>query len=217
MSVERDEGFLGRWSRLKREGEPAPVAGTVEVVPEETPRQAPEKTDAEILEELGLPDPAELKAGDDFSAFMARAVPEHLRRRALRRLWLSDPALANLDELVDYGQDFTDAALAVTNIQTGFQLGRGFSPDPEELAARKAAADAEAEARADAEARAAATREADTGENATREDGAELAEEPSATEAGDGGPEAASRSLASASRPVATARPRIRFVSIVPE
>ncbi len=38
-----------------------------------------EKSDAELLAEFDLPDPDTLKAGDDFSAFMARAIPEHLR------------------------------------------------------------------------------------------------------------------------------------------
>ena len=37
--------------------------------------------------------------GDDFSGFMARNVPDHLRRRALRKLWVSNPVLANLDGL----------------------------------------------------------------------------------------------------------------------
>ena len=40
------------------------------------------KPDEEILEELGLPDPETLAPGDDFSAFMSKAVPDRLRRRA---------------------------------------------------------------------------------------------------------------------------------------
>ena len=83
------------------------------------------KGDEEILSELGLPDPDSLEKGDDFSRFMARAVPERIRRRALRKLWLSNPVLANLDELVDYGEDFTDAATVVENLQTAYQVGKG--------------------------------------------------------------------------------------------
>ena len=56
-----------------------------------------DKSDAEILAQFGLKDPDTLEAGDDFSAFLQSAVPERLRRRALRRLWLSNPLLANLD------------------------------------------------------------------------------------------------------------------------
>ena len=83
------------------------------------------RPDEEILAKLDLPDPDTLKEGDDFSAFMSKAVPERLRRRALRKLWLSNPVLANLDELVDYGEDFTDASLVVDNLQTTYQVGKG--------------------------------------------------------------------------------------------
>lgn len=84
-----------------------------------------EKSDEEILLELNLPDPDKLQAGDDFSAFMAKTVPDRLRRRALRKLWLSNPALANVDGLVDYGEDFTDSATVIENMQTAYQVGKG--------------------------------------------------------------------------------------------
>jgi len=83
-----------------------------------------EKTDAELLEELELPDPDTLKMGDDFSVFMSKAVPDRIRRRALRTLWRSNPVLANVDMLVDYGEDFTDSAMVVENMQTAYQDGR---------------------------------------------------------------------------------------------
>jgi len=84
------------------------------------------KSDDEILSELNLKDPDTLEHGDDFSGFLKQAVPERLRRRALRKLWLSNPLLANLDDLVDYGDDFTDAATVVENMQTAYQVGKGF-------------------------------------------------------------------------------------------
>lgn len=146
--------FLGRWSRRKRavadelvaevEAESETVAGPVEI---------PEKTDEEVMLELGLPEPDTMKAGDDFSAFMARAVPQRLRERALRRLWVSDPVLANLDGLVDYAEDYTDAATVVADIKTAYQVGRGFvdevkkvigEPEAEVLEAESAAGGAEA-------------------------------------------------------------------------
>lgn len=95
-------------------------------------------SDSEILEALELPEPETLKIGDDFSAFMGKAVPEHLRRRALRTLWRSNPVLANVDMLVDYGEDFTDAALAVENIQTAYQVGKGMLKHVEEMARQAA-------------------------------------------------------------------------------
>ncbi|WP_299078493.1 DUF3306 domain-containing protein [uncultured Ruegeria sp.] len=105
-----------------------------------------EKTDAEILAELDLPDPDELQAGDDVSGFMAKAVPDRLRRRALRRLWRLNPVLANVDGLVDYGEDYTDAACVVENLQTAYQVGKGMLAHIEALAAAEDKSEPEVEA-----------------------------------------------------------------------
>ena len=114
-----EEAFLSRWSRRKR-------VEPVEETPEEaTPDPIEEMTDEEILAELDLPDPATMKADSDFSAFMNARVPEQLRRRALRVLWRSNPVLANLDGMVDYGEDFTDSATVVENMQTVYEVGKG--------------------------------------------------------------------------------------------
>ncbi len=122
-SPKDDEAFLSRWSRRKRTD-----VEVMEEAPEESPAAevpAEELTDEKLLAELDLPEPDMMKAGDDFSAFMQARVPERLRRRALRNLWLSNPALANLDELVDYGEDFTDAATVIENMQTVYEVGKG--------------------------------------------------------------------------------------------
>lgn len=93
-----------------------------------------EMSEAEVLEALELPDPDTLKQGDDFSVFMAKAVPDQIRRRALRTLWRSNPVLANVDMLVDYGEDFTDSAMVVENMQTAYQVGKGMMKHIEEMA-----------------------------------------------------------------------------------
>ena len=103
------------------------------------------RDDAEILTELNLPDPDDLTLGDDVRGFMAQVVPERLRRRALRRLWRLNPVLANVDGLVDYGEDFTDAACVVENLQSAYQVGKGMLAHVEEMA-RQAEATAEADA-----------------------------------------------------------------------
>ncbi|QBF32394.1 DUF3306 domain-containing protein [Thalassococcus sp. S3] len=92
-----------------------------------------EKTDAELLAEFDLPDPDTLRPGDDIRGFMTQAVPDRLRRRALRQLWKLNPVLANLDELVDYGEDFTDGAMVVENLQTAYQVGKGMLSHLESL------------------------------------------------------------------------------------
>lgn len=133
------------WSRRKAavqaEAEAEVIAAEEQVIADQR-AELEEKTDAEILAELNLPDPDQLQAGDDVSGFMAKAVPDRLRRRALRRLWRLNPVLANVDGLVDYGEDYTDAACVIENLQTAYQVGKGMVAHVEALAAK---AEAEAE------------------------------------------------------------------------
>ena len=84
-----------------------------------------ERTDAEILAELKLPDPDLLESGDNFAAFMSKAVPEHLRKRALRKLWRSNPVLACVDGLNDYDDDYLTGSTGNGAIATTYQVGKG--------------------------------------------------------------------------------------------
>lgn len=125
------------WARRKAKVEAetlAEQAAVEQLVLAEQNAVLEEKTDAELLEELDLPDPDTLVMGDDFSVFMSKTVPDRIRRRALRILWRSNPVLANVDMLVDYGEDFTDAAMAVENIQTTYQVGKGMLKHVQEMA-----------------------------------------------------------------------------------
>jgi len=125
------------WSRRKAavqaEADAEVVAAEEQAIAEQQ-AELEEKTDAEILAEFNLPDPDQLQAGDDVSGFMAKAVPDRLRRRALRRLWRLNPVLANVDGLVDYGEDYTDATCVIENIQTAYQVGKGMLAHVEALA-----------------------------------------------------------------------------------
>lgn len=130
------------WSRRKQGVEAeaeAEITDQIASEEQETLEALEKQSDDEILEELGLQDPDGMEKGDDFSAFMSKAVPTRLRNRALRKLWLSDPALANLDALVDYGEDFTDSAMAVENIQTAYQVGKGMLSHVMEMARQEEA------------------------------------------------------------------------------
>lgn len=116
------------WSRRKaavREAEAKDAAEAQTRAAAQQQVEAEEKSDEQILEELGLPDPDEMKKGDDFSAFLTATVPQSLRRRALRRLWAVNPMLANLDGLIEYGEDYTDKATVIENLQTTYQVGKG--------------------------------------------------------------------------------------------
>ena len=168
-----------------------------EVLAAEERKALEERPDEEVLAELELPDPDTMKQGDDFSAFMSDAVPERLRKRALRQLWRSNPVLANLDNLVDYGEDYTDAALVVENLQTAYQVGKGMLKH--------------LEAMAEAAERAAEAATSGTAEDEAREEMQEVDAEEPALEA-DAGPIAAIHEVpAPVEPPVARAKPRMRF------
>ncbi len=83
------------------------------------------RSDEEVLAELGLEAPELLETPEQVRVFLAEAVPQRLRTRALRRLWRLNPVLANVDGLVDYGEDYTDAATVVENMQTVYKVGKG--------------------------------------------------------------------------------------------
>lgn len=137
---EEDESVLKRWSRRKAEAREG-------VLPEETRVEAEIPDDAEETIDLeSLPDPETLTAESDFSVFMRDGVPEDLRRIALRRLWRLDPVLANVDGLVDYGEDFTDAGTVIEGMKTAYRVGKGLLTDAEH-ADKKGPAQAEEEDR----------------------------------------------------------------------
>lgn len=143
---------LDFWARRKAavaaEAEAEVVARETAVV-DEAKAELEEKSDAEILDDLGLPDPESLKEGDDFSAFMSEIVPDRIRRRALRLLWRTNPVLANVDGLIEYGEDFTDSATVIENLQTTYQVGKGMLAHLEKIAADQAADDTAEEVEAE--------------------------------------------------------------------
>lgn len=118
-----------------------------EVAAEAAAREAElaEQSDDEILAALDLPAPESLKDGDDFKIFLTDQVPARIKTRALRHLWRANPVLACVDGLVDYGEDFTDAACVIEGLQTAYQVGKGMTKHVEALAQEAAAQEAAAE------------------------------------------------------------------------
>lgn len=142
------DGFLSRWSRRKQrarteeEAGPEPSEGArredrnaspAETLPGEEEVGVVEKaeddneSEAEVLARLGLPDPDTLGKGDDFSGFMQTGVPEFIKRKALRRLWRSNPTLAVLDGLNDYDDDFTGGFVPPGTLKSLYEVGKGFA------------------------------------------------------------------------------------------
>jgi Protein of unknown function (DUF3306) len=128
------EGFLGRWSRLKREAR--------EAVPSEAAEELPPE---EAVDLEALPPIESLGAESDYTAFMARGVPEDLRCAALRKAWASDPAIAGFRGFAEYDWDCNapgyGALLPTDDIKQ--LLGRILRDEPE--AAEPAAGGRDAE------------------------------------------------------------------------
>ncbi|WP_299210112.1 DUF3306 domain-containing protein [uncultured Tateyamaria sp.] len=112
------------WSRRRAEVEAEEQALEAHVVEAEVAKLQ-ERPDEEILAELNLPEPEALESADAVRDFLKAELPQRLKTRALRRLWRLNPLLANLDGLVDYGEDYTDAATVIENMQTVYQVGKG--------------------------------------------------------------------------------------------
>lgn len=132
--AEQEEGFAGRWSRLKQqasrdEAAPPPTAATSVPVPVASPPAA------QIAEEQGkkpedidlaqLPSIESLGKDSDYSMFMQKGVPEDLRRQALRRMWQSDPVLSAPDALDMHNLDYNNVPTFPEGLKTLFRVGRG--------------------------------------------------------------------------------------------
>lgn len=122
------------WSR-RRAAVEAEAGADVEAEIEAKREALEAREDTEILQELNLPDPDTLTSNDNIGAFMDKLVPDRLRRRALRRFWRLNPVLANVDGLVDYGDDYTDSATVIENLQSAYQVGKGMLSHIEAMAA----------------------------------------------------------------------------------
>lgn len=114
------------WSR-RRAGVEAEAEAREDRAAEAQDAELAERSDEEILAALDLPEPEALDSPDAVQAFLKAEVPQRLKTRALRRLWRLNPMLANLDGLIDYGEDFTDTAMIIEKAQTVYQVGKGMA------------------------------------------------------------------------------------------
>ena len=172
---EDEGGFLSRWSTRKNQiakGEDVPdevlapeIAGDAVVEDEEDAKLS----DAELLEKYDLPDPEGVTEESGLEQFLnGKGLPGRVRQMALRRLRRLNPLFGIVDDMVEYGEDYTDAATVVEGMKTAYTVGKGYKKDvvePEEaealdddVEAKERDADAEAK---DAEAKDAEVKEGD--------------------------------------------------------
>ena len=115
-----EAGFLRRWSRLKQADREGAAQGAEPGAPAALSPEDPIK-DLPPLDSLGK--------DSDFSPFMRPGVPDALRNEALRKLWGSDPVYANLDGLLEYGEDFAAPFRMAGVVATVYRVLEGM-PDP---------------------------------------------------------------------------------------
>ncbi len=100
------EGFLSRWSRLKREtsranGDPAIEPSAHESSPNSAKASPPHAVDL-----ASLPPVESIGPGTDIRAFLQAGVPAELVRAALRSAWSTDPQIREFIEIADNQWDF---------------------------------------------------------------------------------------------------------------
>lgn len=135
-----EERPLSRWSR--RKAEQRSKQGSAAPAIEEAPTAAPPATtDAAPGESPApdLPDIESLTSESDFAQFMAEGVPKHLRNLALRKLWASDPAFNVIDEMIEYGEDFTEGGALIANLKDAFENVKEETSETEDSVAAESA------------------------------------------------------------------------------
>ena len=131
-------GRLSRWSKRKLASAAEAETPVDADLAEETSEQAAldaEAVDAELeanriaAEAIKIED---LDADSDFTVFMKDGVPELLKKQAMLALWRTNPVLANVDGLVDYGEDYASPDLIMKTFKSDYQIGKGYFDDEED-------------------------------------------------------------------------------------
>ena len=133
MSETDPKPFLSRWAKRKaasQSGQNEPEAAaqpedSIAAVAEETEEEAA-LSDEELRARYELPDPEECTEEEQLDGFFDGHVPDRLRQMAMRRIWRLNPLFRFADEMVEYGEDFTDAATVIPNMQTAYKVGKGY-------------------------------------------------------------------------------------------
>ena len=131
MTDEVDQkDFLGRWSTRKlAEVETEKAAAPVALIEAEGVED--EKVDEIVAPPPDLPDVETLNADSDFTAFLGDNVPRDISKLAFKKLWRSDPVLANVDGLNDYDDDFSMVGKVTEIFKSAYQVGKGYQTDEE--------------------------------------------------------------------------------------
>ena len=135
MNKKGKSNFFNRWSRKKNQT----ISENSKIFPDEEKINNNKKinqlekeveendlSDFDLCKKYKLPDITKCKKQKDYDIFLTNNVPERLRYIALRQIWKLDPIFSSVSELVEYGEDFTDAATVVPDMQTAYKVGKGY-------------------------------------------------------------------------------------------
>ena len=126
-----DSSFLSRWSKRKSESNEVSLKSeqneknTVDVKDELTEEENKLSND-ELAEKYEVTNPEKIDNPLDLRNILKENIPDRLKQVALRKLWKLVPAYGEISELVEYGEDFTDAATVIENLQTSYIVGKGY-------------------------------------------------------------------------------------------
>lgn len=126
-----DSSFLSRWSKRKSESNEVSSKSeqneknTVDVKDELTEEENKLSND-ELAEKYEVTNPEKIDNPLDLRNILKENIPDRLKQVALRKLWKLVPAYGEISELVEYGEDFTDAATVIENLQTSYIVGKGY-------------------------------------------------------------------------------------------
>ena len=132
------ESFLKRWSVNKSKSKDKDLLNQVsdmessetlnhEIAAEEKQIEEELKlTDDELADKYEVINPDKVNSSVDLREILNKNIPDRLKQLALKRLWRIVPLYGEVSELVEYGEDFTDAATVIDNLQTAYVVGKGY-------------------------------------------------------------------------------------------
>jgi len=132
---EQGRSSLGRSlsARLRRKEQVARGEAVPEMPDEELPATDPAETDEdaaltdeELLAKYELDDPETIEDESRLDALLEGKFPDRIRQMALRRMWRLNPMFRFADEMVEYGENYTDAATVIDGMTTAYQVGKGY-------------------------------------------------------------------------------------------
>jgi hypothetical protein len=105
--VDGPGNFLRRWSQRKQAADGRPLQRARYCEPAAAAGAHPSKADSPAFDPTTLPPIESITAASDVRAFLAPGIPVELSRAALRRAWVTDPAIRDFLGVAENQWDFT--------------------------------------------------------------------------------------------------------------